>query len=583
VPPSDVVTEIASRVVRAVGDGFGRQISLEDALVRPAAAGRDWDYQINVAMGLAKRTGLSSRDVATGLVDRLGIDDLAEVPTIGGPGFINIRVRNSWIEERLAEQLEDDRLGIPAAVEPMRAVVDYSAPNVAKEMHVGHLRSTIIGDALARILRHVGHDVVPQNHIGDWGTPFGMLIEHLLEEGGDAIGDGEHSIRDLNAFYQAARAKFDADPVFRERSRRRVVELQRGDPTPTRLWRALVVESERHFDEVYRLLGVLLAHEDLAPESIYNELLPEVVRELDEKGLTVVSDGATCVFPPGFSGRDGEPLPLIVRKQDGGYTYDTTDLAAIKHRVEDLHADTLLYVVGAPQRMHFEMVFAAARMAGWLPEDVPAHHVAFGSVLGEDGKILRTRAGAPVRLVDLLHEAIARSTSLLDDREHLGDDDKRRLARAIGIGAVKYADLSNDRERDYVFSFERMLALEGNTSVYLQYANARAQSVLARAGGRDPDERPAFSLVEPAERELALRLLRLPVAVGDVLADMRPNKLCNYLYDTAVAFSVFYERCPVLAAGDDELRRSRLALCELTSRVLSRGLELLGIEAPRHL
>jgi arginyl-tRNA synthetase len=432
------------------------------------------------------------------------------------------------------------------------------------------------------MLRFRGHEVVPQNHLGDWGTPFGMLIEHMLDDDRGSPGQGDYSVSDLNAFYQQARTRFDADPDFRERARGRLVDLQRGDPETDALWRRLVAESERHFAEVYELLDVELTHDDLAPESMYHDRLAAVVEEFDQKGLTVESDGATVVFLPGFVGRTGDPIPLILRKSDGGYTYDTTDLAAIRYRIHDLGAGKLLYVVGVPQRLHLQMVFEAARAAGWLTDDIEALHVGFGSVLGEDGKMLRTRAGGAVRLVELLREAIERAAGLLEDRPELDDDDRRRLARAVGIGAVKYADLSTDRERDYVFSFERMLSLDGNTSVYLQYANARARSVLARASSRPGDEM-RFQLVEEAERMLALRLLRLPAAVRQTLADMRPNKLCNYLYDLAVTFSTFYETCPVLAAPSDELRYSRLALCELTSRTLETGLGLLGIAAPEQL
>jgi arginyl-tRNA synthetase len=457
-------------------------------------------------------------------------------------------------------------------------VVDYSAPNVAKEMHVGHLRSTIIGDALNRFLRFAGHETIPQNHLGDWGTPFGMLIEHMLDEGWAETG--EHSVSDLNAFYQAARTKFDADPAFAERSRARVVSLHGGDPATLALWGGLVEESERHFDNVYELLGVLLTRDDIAGESFYNAMLADTVRELKEKGLTVVDDGATCIFPPGFTGRTGEPMPLIVEKSDGAYTYDTTDLAAIRYRLRVLQADQLLYVVGAPQRLHFELVFAAARMAGWLTDAADVRHISFGSVLGEDNKMLRTRAGRPVTLAALLHEAVERAGAVLAERGVPEGADPAALARVIGIGAVKYADLSSDRERDYVFSFDRMLSLDGNTSVYLQYANARARSVLARAPDAPGGE---FTLAEPAERELALKLLQFPTTVQDVLSDMKPHKLCTYLFDTAVAFSEFYDRCPVLRAEDPALRASRLGLCELTSRVITQGLDLLGIEAPPRL
>jgi arginyl-tRNA synthetase len=582
-PPIDAASELAVRVARAVEEALDLEISDEQALVRPAGGSRDWDYQSNVAMGLAKRARLESRKVATKVTECLQVEDISDPPTLAGPGFINFRLRTQWIEDRLAEQFADERLGAPTSRRPGIAVIDYSAPNVAKEMHVGHLRSTIIGDALARLLCFCGHEIVPQNHLGDWGTPFGMLIEHMLDEGWSEVTESTYSIGDLNAFYKHARERFDSDPEFRDRSRRRVVVLQAGDEPTHRIWKSLVAESERHFDEVYRLLGVLLDHSHLAPESSYSDRLAEVVDELTRLGLTEESEGATCVFVPGITGRRGEPLPLILRKQDRGYTYDTTDLAAIRSRVRDLHPAKLLYVVGAPQRTHLALVFAVAREAGWITDEMEVRHVAFGSVLGEDGKMLRTRAGTPVRLVDLLRDAIARADALLEQRGELDRQRREKLAQAIGIGAVKYADLATDRVRDYVFSFDRMLSLEGNTSVYLQYANARARSVLARGADMGTAPGSSFRLTERPERELALQLLRLPSALAETLADLRPHKLCNYLFGTAVSFSAFYETCPVLAVSDDDLRATRLALCELTSRVLTIGLELLGIAAPEQL
>jgi arginyl-tRNA synthetase len=588
---ADIARELGARVAGAAARALDLQITVEQAVIREAAREHGCDYQSNAAMALAKRLGRSSREVASELVEALEIEDLCEPPEVAGPGFINLRLRREWLAERLAQIGRDPRLGVPAAETPRRVVVDYSAPNVAKEMHVGHLRSTIIGDAAIRVLRFCGHTVIARNHIGDWGTPFGMLIEEMLEEGWRGPAGGvraergdERSISDLNAFYKAARERFDGDPAFAERARARVVALQGGDPETLGLWRELVAESEAHFEEVYELLGVLLRAEDVVGESAYDEQLPEVVRELGKMGLAVESDGALCVFPEGFTGRDGEPLPLIVRKRDGGYTYDTTDLAAIRERVGELGASELLYVVGAPQRLHFEMVFAVAREAGWLGEGVSARHIAFGSVLGEDGKALRTREGEPVRLIDLLQEARARAAEVLAERTGEADlgesapDDA--LARSIGIGAVKYADLSGDREKDYVFSFERMLALEGNTSVYLQYANARALSVLRRAGEAGTG---SFVLREEAEHELAVALLRLPAAIEAVLADYKPHRLCAYLHGLAVAFSGFYEACPILGAKDPALRASRLGLCELTSGVLTLGLGLLGIDAPARL
>jgi arginyl-tRNA synthetase len=581
-PHADVAVELGGRVVDAVAAATGEQIGIDQALVREATPEHGADYQSNAALALAKLLRRQAPALAEELARNLRVEDLTEPPTVAGPGFINLRLSKGWLEERLRELRADTRLGVPEVSEPRRIVVDYSSPNVAKEMHVGHLRSTVIGDALARLLRFVGDQVIPQNHVGDWGTPFGMLIEHMVEEDWSLSShksSQRHSIADLNDFYQAAYVKWREDPRFAARARDRVVALQGGDPATLALWEELVEESERHFQDVYEVLGVLLSDADIAGESTYQEQLADVTNELQERGLAVISEGALCVFPKGFEGRDGEPVPLIVRKRDGGYSYDTTDLAAVRHRTRELGAQELLYVVGAPQRLHLEMVFQVAREAGWLDGDARVRHISFGSVLGEDRKMLRTRTGAPVRLAELLAEAVERAAVVLAERGVEGD---LELARAIGIGAVKYADLSSDRERDYVFSWGRMLALEGNTSVYLQYANARARSVLRRAELGGASAGTHVELSEPPERELGLALVRLPSAVDAVLADYKPHRLCSYLYRLAVAFSGFYEACPVLSAPEP-LRSSRLALCELTSDVITLGLAQLGIEAPERL
>jgi arginyl-tRNA synthetase len=409
-----------------------------------------------------------------------------------------------------------------------------------------------------------------------------MLIEKLVEDGWSKRED--RTIPDMNAFYREARAQFESDPEFAERARRRVVALQSGDPETLELWGALVAESVRQLDDLYRLLGVLLRPEDICPESFYNPVLPQIVEELEAEGLAVPSEGALCIFVPGFTTRDGDPLPLIVRKRDGGYTYVTTDLAAIRHRTRDLGGNYLVYVVGAPQRLHFEMLFAAARMAGWLDEGARAEHVSFGSVLGPDGRMLRTRAGASIRLLDLVEEAIDRAASVVAERTELDDEERERVARAVGIGALKYADLSSDREKDYVFSWERMLAMDGNTAVYLQYANARIRSILrkAEAAGKVAKVN-AVVLSAPAERALTLKLAQFPAAVQMATDHLQPHRLCTYLYETATAFSTFYETCSVLNAETPELRASRLLLCELASRTITAGLNLLGIDAPERL
>jgi arginyl-tRNA synthetase len=457
-------------------------------------------------------------------------------------------------------------------------VIDYSAPNVAKEMHVGNIRSTIIGDAIARVLEAEGHKVVRQNHLGDWGTPFGMLLELLVDRGG---GKAEISIADLNDFYRQARTKYDADPEFAERARRRVVSLQAGDPATLALWARLVDETKRYLTIVYEALGVTLREADIAGESFYNPMLPGIVAELEAKGLARISEGALCVFPPGFTGKEGAPLPLIVRKQDGGYGYGTTDVAAVRYRTETLGGTRLVYVVGSPQSQHLAMVFATAALAGWLVPPARAEHVAFGSVLGADKKMFRTRGGETVRLIDLVDEARQRASAVIAAKNpNLDPETRASVARAVGVGAVKYADLSSDRIKDYVFDWDRMLAFEGNTAPYLQYAHARIRSIFRRSGSdKGAETVGAFAIAEPAERALALEILGFGAAVHDVARTLEPHRLCTYLYGLATAFSSFYETCPVLKAEDD-VRRSRLLLADLTARVLARGLSLLGIDAP---
>ncbi|MBP2325391.1 arginyl-tRNA synthetase [Kibdelosporangium banguiense] len=575
---ADVGLELAARVAAAVKSSLDLDITAAEALIRPSSR-PGADYQCNAAMGLGKRIGRQPREVATAIVEALDAGDLVEQPDIAGPGFINLTLRDSWLAGHMTDLLADERLGVPETDAPRRIAIDYSSPNVAKEMHVGHLRSSIIGDALVRLMRFQGHEVIPHNHLGDWGTPFGMLIEHLLDEGFGA----DHTISDLNGFYQEARKKFDADPDFAERARQRVVQLQSGDEKTLELWHELVEESMRHFLKVYQLLGIGLTPEDNYGESFYNPFLADTVTELEQKGLTRVSDGALCVFPAGFTNREGEPLPLIVRKSDGGYGYMSTDLATVRYWTGERGATDLLYAVGTPQSQHFQMIFTASRDAGWLGPDHRAVHVNFGSILGEDGKMFRTRAGGSVKLIDLLNEAIEQATKVLDAREDNNFDatEKTTVARAVGIGAVKYADLSNDREKDYVFSWKKMLATDGNTATYLQYANARQLSILRKAG-QAPGPGTKVILAEPAERALAIQLIQFPAAIQAAVDGYTPHKLCTYLFDTATAFSKFYDECPVLKS-EGETRQSRLAMCALTSKVLTLGLSLLGIEAPARL
>lgn len=569
------------RFDEAIVAALGPELAGTDPVIRRSHQDRFGDYQANVAMSLAKRLGSDPRQVASAIVERLQVADVCEKVEVAGPGFVNLTLRSDYLAGEVTATANDERLGVRMAAPTETVVVDYSAPNVAKEMHVGHLRSTIIGDAIVRALELVGHCVIRQNHLGDWGTPFGMLIEHLVDLGEQEAAD-ELSVGDLDGFYRQAQAKFNADPGFAERARRRVVALQRGEAATLGLWRLLVEESTRYFSSVYERLGVTLTEAEVCPESFYNPQLPDVAAELEEKGLAWVDEGALCAFVPGFVGRDGEPLPLIVRKSDGAYGYAATDLAAVRYRARDLGATRLAYVVGATQAQHLEMVFATAAPAGWLTPPARAEHVAFGAVLGPDGKMFRTRSGETVKLVDLLDEAVERAAAVVVEKSSdLDVPTRAEVAKAVGIGAVKYADLANDRVKDYVFDWDRMLAMDGNTAPYLQYAHARIRSIFRRSGEAvpDPGSQPVH-ISHPAERRLVLELLSLDEVVHTMTELMQPHRLCTYLFGLATAFTTFYENCPVLRAGSADLRQSRLVLCDLTARVLEAGLGLLGIDAP---
>jgi arginyl-tRNA synthetase len=536
-------------------------------------------FQADGALALARRLGRSPRDIAADVLAHADLADMCSRAEVAGPGFINLTIADEVLGSVAADLVADQRLGV-AEAEPQVVVIDYSAPNAAKEMHVGHLRSTIIGDAIVRLLEWFGHTVIRQNHIGEWGTPFGMLIEHLLDVGEDEAAH-ELSVGDLDGFYKTARRKFDSDEAFADRSRRRVVLLQSGDEVTLRLWRTLIAQSQAYFLAVYQRLGVLLTATDFAGESMYHDQLGSVVDELDQLGLLRESDGALCVFPAGFKNRHGEPLPLIVRKSDGGFGYDVTDLAAIRYRIRDLKADRLLYVVGLPQLMHFQMIFQAARQAGWITPELAVQHVAFGAILGEDGKILHSRAGKSVKLIELLDEAVARAAVAVQAKNpDLAGDQAGQVATAVGIGAVKYADLATDRLKDYVFDYDRMLSFEGNTAPYLQYAHARIESIFRKAGTTADLQRGPVRITEPAERDLVLECVAFEAVVTELASTLELHKLCVYLHGLASVFTRFYEGCPVLRAESEAQRASRLALCALTARTLSLGLALLGIAAP---
>jgi arginyl-tRNA synthetase len=572
--PVSTVTSLLAPVFAELNGG-----APADPTVRPSDRA---DLQVNGALPLAKRVGANPRELAHRVLDSGVLDGITSELEVAGPGFVNVTLSPDFLGAQLHDVAADERLGVPSA-EPLRYVVDYSSPNVAKEMHVGHLRTTVIGDALVRLLEFAGHDVVRENHIGDWGTPFGMLIEHLLDEGFTDT-ESAHAISDLNAFYKAANDDFAASTDFQERARQRVVLLQAGDPETIRLWELLVGVSTEHFNAVYTKLGVLLTDNDLAGESRYQPLMPGVVDRLREAELLVESDGADVVFPPGFENRDGDPLPLILQKRTGGFNYATSDLACVIDRVERIGADVMLYVVDAGQALHFQMVFAVSEMAGWLAPPTEAHHVQFGVVLDEDRKRLRSRSGEPVKFVDLLDEAVERSAAAIDEHTtDLGTDERAEVARMIGIGAVKYADLSTDRVKDYVFEWDRMLSFDGNTSPYLQYAHARICSMFRRGAVERPSVRANMIAIEaPEERALALKLLAYPTAIDATLEAYSPHRLCNYLYELSTDSTAFYEHCPVLKA-EERTRASRLALADLTARVLAHGLGLLGIDVPERM
>ncbi len=538
---------LSSRVESVVG---------VDPELRPATKPQFGHYQSNVALRLAKVEGKPAREVAERIVAAIDLDDVCETLDIAGPGFINFRIKSSVLAESVTEQLGDSKAGIGTIDRPEVVVIDYSAPNVAKQMHVGNLRSTIIGDCLARVLRVVGHTVIPQNHVGDWGTQFGMLVEQILDERIDAAA---LDLTSAEALYTRANMHFKSDRQFADQARQRVVALQSGDSETHKIWQQLIDISLAGFNDSYARLNVLLTDDDLAGESTYNEDLPAVVNDLESDGTAVIDDGALCVFVEGFN------APMIVRKREGGYGYAATDLAAIRHRVRDLHATRLIYVVGAPQSFHFDQVFAVARKAGFLPDNVSAEHVAFGSVLGPDGRPFKTRAGTAVTLDSLLDAA----------EEH--------AAPPIALAAVKYADLSNGLNKDYVFDVDRMVATTGNTGPYLQYAHARVSQVLRKAAADGLAEQDRVTvLAEPAEQTLALALSRFGEVVAEVTSSLQPHKLCAYLYDVSGALAVFYEQCPVLRS-EGEVRSSRLALTRATQRVLATGLNLLGIEAPERM
>ena len=527
------------------------------------------DYQANGAMAAAKALKQKPRDIAEKVVAAAEVEDLATRLEIAGPGFINIHLKPEFLSQALSDA------AITPAAEAERVVVDYSSPNLAKEMHVGHLRSTIIGDAVARILEALGHEVIRQNHVGDWGTQFGMLIAYLDESGEDS-----EELADLETFYRASKQRFDSDEAFAERARQRVVALQAGEPDTRALWQRFIDISLSHCQETYDRLGVTLTRADVMAESAYNDDLASVVEDLDARGLLTTSDGAQCVFLDEFTGKDGKPQPVIVQKSDGGYLYSTTDLAAVRYRVRDLDADRALYSTDARQAFHFRQIFAVAAEAGFTGNRISLEHQPFGAMLGRDGKPFKTRDGGVVKLNDLLDEAVSRAADLVAEKNpDLSESERAEIARVVGIGAVKYADLSKNRTSDYVFDWDQMLSFDGNTAPYLQYAYSRIQSIFRR-GQVDVDQlvgsSPQLELAAEEERALGVILLRLQEVLEQVAREGFPHYLCAWLYELATAFMRFYEACPILNA-DEPVRSSRLNLCRVTADRLSLGLSLLGI------
>jgi arginyl-tRNA synthetase len=583
-----VIEILEERISAAMAEVAGQKAP---AIVRPATDAKFGDYQANGVMALAKQLKTDPRKLAEDVVEKSGLDDICLPPEVAGPGFINLRLKPEFVAANLLQINKDaDRLGIEKVDKPQTIVVDFSGPNIAKQMHVGHLRSTIIGDCICRLLEFAGHKVIRQNHIGDWGTQFGMLIARIFKRGKEEALVGKRAgvipthLHEFEDLYKEAQQDYDTDEEFRDLSRAAIAALHAGDRTWLGRWQVLVKQSKRHYQQLYERLNVTLKEEHIRGESAYKDDLPKIVEDLKKRKFAVESEGAICIFPPGFKNKEGEALPLIVQKSDGAYLYATTDLAALRYRIDKLKANRIIYVTDARQQLHFAMVFATAKMANWA-KDTELVHVTFGSVLGENGKPLKTREGENVKLKELLDEAVERAKAIVEEKNpNLKPDKKEQIAKAVGIGAVKYADYSNNRTSDYIFSFDKMLAMDGNTAPYMQYAYARIKSIERKAQTKQiPIENElvrlkTLSLSEPDELDLAKHLIRYGEAIEAAASDYRPNYLTAYLYELAQKFSVFYTNCPVLDAGPDK-RPTRLLLCDLTARTIRHGLStLLGIE-----
>ncbi|MDQ0762998.1 arginine--tRNA ligase [Streptomyces canus] len=585
--------------VTSLSDSVNQQLSsaisatLPEASADPLLRRSDRaDFQANGILALAKKAKANPRELATQVVAKVESGAVIKDIEVSGPGFLNITITDRAITETLAARYADetDRLGVPYAPDPGITVVDYAQPNVAKEMHVGHLRSAVIGDALRAMLDFTGEKTIGRHHIGDWGTQFGMLIQYLVENPGElapaAEVDGEQAMSNLNRVYKASRVLFDADEEFKERARKRVVALQSGDKETLELWQQFVDESKVYFYSVFEKLDMEIRDDEIVGESAYNEGMPETARLLEEMGVAERSEGALVVFFDEIRGKDDQPVPLIVQKADGGFGYAASDLTAIRNRVVDLHATSLLYVVDVRQSLHFKMVFEAARRAGWLTDGVTAHNMGYGTVLGADGKPFKTREGETVRLEDLLDEAVERATAVVREKaERVGltEEEIVENGRYVGIGAVKYADLSTSPNRDYKFDLDQMVSLNGDTSVYLQYAYARIRSIFGKAGDRTPLAHPELELA-PAERALGLHLDAFGATVFEASAEYAPHKVAAYLYQLASLYTTFYDQCPVVKpAPAQEVAENRLFLSDLTARTLHKGMALLGIRTPERL
>lgn len=546
-----------------------------DAIVKQSAKAQFGDYQANGVMAAAKKMGMPPRQLAEKVIELLDLDGIAEKKEIAGPGFINIFLSPDWLTAQLETALADDKLGL-TPVEPMTIAIDYSAPNVAKQMHVGHLRSTIIGDAAARTQEYLGHKVIRCNHVGDWGTQFGMLIAYLEKMQNEDAGD--MALADLEAFYREAKKHYDEDEVFAERARGYVVKLQGGDEYCRTMWRKLVDITMQQNQETYNRLNVTLTEDDVMGESLYNDMLPGIVSDLMNRGIAEESEGAIVVYLDEFKNKEGEPMGVIIRKKDGGYLYTTTDIACAKYRHDVLHADRVLYYIDSRQHQHLMQAWTIVRKAGYIPESMTLEHHMFGMMLGKDGKPFKTRAGGTIRLSDLLDEAVERAEKLIREKNSdMPEDELKQLAEVVGIGAVKYADLSKSRTTDYIFDWDNMLAFEGNTAPYMQYAYTRVTSVFKRADIDADSLTQPIILTDDRERQLAARLLQFEETITAVAREGLPHMMCSYLYDLAGLFSGFYEHCPILAAESEELRQSRLKLALLTQKTLKAGLDTLGI------